>query len=346
MHTKSPNTHAVDHHEYVIMAPRPAAKKRIDVLNAGGNRGALANLQAFVDFNAKSHGTELVVTNADPVLGRSHALAARAATMGLTVIPVQARFEDIAATAPAGPLIGNLDKPSGLLALLKTGLRQGRAVLAYLIVRLPSGRLWGWMFAIAAGDDAGFAQAIMLVERLVGLTERGGSSGFFGATAEPASVLLEEPMRAAFARHTALNLAKIAASIELDVMPLEITDNGIESRGLHVVKNTTWANPDELAYQVIDHAASPIAKGKPFVVAEVTREGIRFHESMRTTEGSVYVETSSSLDQHSVDLMEERHREQLAAARASAMLASLAKAAMAQAAREVISVSNAVRTTD
>jgi hypothetical protein len=358
------------------VGPAPAPTKQIiTVENGGANRGARENLRAFAEFNLTSEAASLVPVYSDPAPGRARALAEEAAQRGISARGVEGKVEDVVlshGSDPRAPIILNLDRASAIANVLTQTAKSPRATLGYLLLKLPSGRLWAVRFVLEAHNETGRAAAVAFFERLAEVSERNTSADILGEAADPAHVLAEPAIRAWFAAHTKANLAKIVAGVEPATATFEVTMDGHETLPLLIAVREGWSNPGMLAAELLENPASPIRRGTQFVVAEVTGEGIRLHAVRRRTDDRVTVAGAEVIDRATVNARqaeESARREQAAAqARASAAreaeaaarrkaadghalaeeqaLVQMATAALAVAARETLSRRNPVMTTD
>ena len=284
-----------------IHAPMQAAvpKRIISVINGGANRGARENLQTFARYNEASSHAVIVPTYVDPAPGRALAMRESAALRGVTAHAVEARVEELVASRdvdPDAPVVLNLDRASAVANSLRSLGGRGRAVLGYLLIKLPSGRLWATRFALEPQDALGRQAAIAFFERLAEVSERGSSASVVGATSDPAHRLLEPVIRRWFSIHCEQNLGRLAAGIEPIASTFEVTTNGRDAQSLHLVVAAEWSDPGVLAEAVLANPDSPIRRGSSFVIAEITSGGVRFHEVRRRRDGRVTVREPAAAD--------------------------------------------------
>jgi hypothetical protein len=327
-----------------VIEPAPAPRQTIAALNGGANRGARGNIRAYADFNRTSTRAVIEPIYVDPLPGRAEALKDEALLQGIVARSIEGRLEDIVLARDASanePVILNLDRASAIAKVLSDTRASGRTTLGYLLLKLPSGRLWGIRFVLEPHDAEARAAAIAFFVRLAEVSERNRSEAILGEGADPAHTLLEPKIRQWFAEHTTANLAKILAGVEPASNTFEITD-GDTTRALVIVASETWSDPLELAGRVVANPSVPIRKGTQFVVAEVTRDGIRFHDVRRRTDDRVTVggaevadraafEAKARADDEAKQREEDRRR---------------AEEALARAQRETLSRRNPVLTTD
>lgn len=352
----------------IVARPPPAGRR---IMNAGAHRGALENVPAFVEYNALSTAAPIVPVYVDPMPGRAEEMRKVAEGHGLAAEAVQGRIEEAIAEGDNNrgiPLVLNLDRASAIARVFQATLEDGRPTLGYLLLKLPSGRLWAVRFAIEADDRLARQSAITFFERLASVSERNTSDGILGAMADPAHVLAEPVMRQWFADHCVMNLAKITADLEPVSDTFEVSTNGKDTWALHIVARDSWSDPATLAEEVVADPASPIRRGVQFVVCEVTPAGLRFHEVRRRTDNRITVHGADTLDRAAIEAQE---RSATAAAKMAERDVALrsrtaneattaptpdhaalveplgrATAVIARAERETVNRSNPVRTTD
>lgn len=319
-----------------VIGPAQAPKQTLEVLNGGSNRGARENMRAFSDFNARSTRLAIVPVYTDPLPGRAQAMKEEAERQGIAARAIEGRIEDlaIADTGSTSPVILNLDRASAIAGVLKKTGATRRAMLGYLLVKLPTGRLLGVRFVLEPGDQARREQAIGFFDRLAEVSERNGSGAILGVGADAAHVLAEPKIREWFAEHCERNLAKIAAGVEPSTDPFEVTVTGQETIALHIALRQTWADPAALADDILADPSSPIRRGSQFMIAEVTPAGLRFHAIRRRTDDRMTVSGAETIDRATVDA--EQHR----------AMAAAEAARLARLVRETISRQNPLTTTD
>lgn len=330
---------------YVIQpVPPPSAKRVLRPINGGANRGARENRPAFTEFNRDSTHAVIEPTYVDTVPGRATAFAEESRGLGLFARALEGRVEDIVlaeAEPSTDPLILNLDRPSAIARVLRTTAHSGRPTLIYLLLKLPSTRLWAVRSVLEANDVEGRLAAVAFFERLAEVTERNTSNAILGEQAAPEHVLLEPQIRKWFAEHTKANLAKLVAGVEPATNTFEVT-SGTDTLPLIISVGSDWADPTVLAESVLVNPAVPIRRGMQFVLAEVTPEGIRFHEVRRRTDDKVTVGGAELVDRAA--MVAQWQAEDEAAEREAQR--KLAADALARAARETLSRRNPVQTTD
>jgi hypothetical protein len=278
---------------YLIAPPPPPPKRVVTVLNGGAHRGARENIAAFAEFNLSSAATAIQPVYTDPLPGRALELKEEAARRGVVAGAIEGKVETIVkaiAGASSDPLVLNIDRASGIASVLRDTRGLNRAILGYLLVKLPDGGLRGIRYVLEPKDAEAREAAITFFETLAHVSERNTSDAIFGEHADPVHALLEPAIRRWFTEHTKANLAKIVAGLEPVSNVFEVTSNGHETLPLFVTIRRKWSDPLALAETVVANPSLPIRKGARFVIAEVLPgDGIRFHDVRRRTDDRVTV---------------------------------------------------------
>ncbi|MDQ2642662.1 MAG: hypothetical protein M3020_02515 [Myxococcota bacterium] len=318
------------------------------MLTAGANRGARENVPAFRSFNERSIAAEIVPIYVDPVPGRAVEQQRYAELQGVRSGAIEGRVEDVVkaiGSASDEPVAVHIDRASGVASVLRGTMDARRALLIYLLVRLPSGRLLGVACAFGAGDRAAREGAAVFFQVLADVSERNGSDAILGSGADPAHVRAEPAIRAWFRRHTEQNLAKIAAGLEPATNTCEVTPDGSDIVPLVAAIQAAWSDPVELAERILGNPTAPIRRGSRFMLAEVVPgAGIRLHPSRRRTDGRVTVNGVEIVDRSEFERVAREHEtRELARREAAERQAELARV---RAERETLSLLNPVLTTD
>jgi hypothetical protein len=331
--------------QYIIEpVPAPPTKRILRPINGGANRGARENRTAFADFNRDSTQAVIEPRYVDTVPGRAAAFAEESRVMGIFSRALEGRVEDIVLAEKGtsnDPIILNLDRASAIANVLRTTASAGRPTLGYLLLKLPSERLWAVRFVLEADNDGARLAAIAFFERLAEVSERNTSSSVLGEQADPAHLLIEPRIREWFAEHTKANLAKLVAGVEPATNTFEVT-NGHDTLPLIISVRDEWSEPLALAEEVLANPSIPIRRGMQFVLAEVTGEGIRFHEVRRRTDDRLTVGRAEVIDRNTMAARIQAEEE--AASREEQR--RQAQEALARAVRETLSRRNPVQTTD
>ena len=172
---------STEHSAIQTIQPPPSPQHNLDVTIGGAGRGARQNMPAYADFNRKSVRSKLRLILADPAPEHAASLQAVAQLDGLLARAAEARVQDVVLTQGEefqGPIQLSLDKASAIAEVMRSTAGIRRALLIYLLIRLPSSRLWGLRLVLQPGDEAARATALAFFERLADVTERGSSGRF------------------------------------------------------------------------------------------------------------------------------------------------------------------------
>lgn len=281
------------------------ARRELAVVNAGANRGALGNLDAFASWNRDSSRLALVPHYIDPVPGRAALMKAEAAKRGVAAEAVEGTIEGAIAAGDVAkqPILLNLDSPRAIAETVLASEHLDSPLLGYLLVKLPSGELWGVRFYLRPGDTEGRRLAVKFFHRLGELTARRGSSAIVGAQGNVAHRAAEARYRAWFAAHTQEQLGKLLAGTEPSGHSIEVTDDGgTTTYALLIEEGAAWSDPRELAERVAADPPAPILRGESWVIAEVVPDGLRFHKvRRRKTDDKVALHGLGVIDNVGVD---------------------------------------------
>lgn len=295
-----PTTPSTPDADFIITAPK---KRRVPLDIGGANRGATAALDGLAEFNATSAGLELVPTYIDPVPGRAASLAMVARDRGIIANHVEGRIEDQPATPDVR--VYHLDRPGSIATGIERDIAARRPLLGYLVVLLPSGAVAGVRMAVHDDHDAA-REAILLLRGLERVTARRGGRAIFGESGDVRHARLEPLIRGWFAEHSTNWIGKLAAGVEADGFPLEITFDGIETLSLHVVTSDAPSDPNDLAERVLASPNAPVGRGSRFMIVELLPDAVRFHEIRYRTDGRILVRASLGFDQAAADAADGR----------------------------------------
>jgi len=269
------------------LMPTSEARSRVEVMTAGANRGARLMQPAIANFNRASARFALAPIYVDPVPERALALVREGARRGVTATAVEARIEDVLSSEDRShsPLIVSVDNPYAVASALESA--EGRPVLVYLLVRMPSQELMGIRAVIRSDDDRERELAARFFRALGKLTARSGASAVVGVDGRPEHIALEPAYRAWFAEHMQSNMTKLVANIAPENDPLEITVDGRKTMSLMVKESgPAWSDPSELARAIVEHPLMPITRGRDFAIGEIGPDGVRMHVlRVRATDG-------------------------------------------------------------
>lgn len=290
-----------------MTAPRATTliKEPLPFLNAGAHRGALLDLPFIQSWNNASSRYALAPRYADPYPERARAAVAAARQRGIAAEAIEATIEEVLAAdeGSAEPIVLHLDRPDSMAIVLGQESTLERAVLGYVLLKLPLGELWGLRFSFSPGEEHERRHLIALLLQLNALTAPYGSSAVIGDDAEPAHLVLEEQYRAWMAAHLHRNLLSLVTKLPSKDYAVEVTDDGVSSMLLIICSHddATWRAPERLAADVLRHPPRPILRGENFAVAEVTTQGIRFHKArLRRQDGRLALSGQSAFDQASI----------------------------------------------
>jgi hypothetical protein len=321
-----------------IVGRPPEPKRSLRIPIGGAHRGAERGLAAIQDHNSKSTIT-VVPVGIDPMPGRALALQQIAARRGIVAEAIEGRVEDALATKefePHAPVVLHLDRASSIAKTLASKAAESRTVLGYLLIVLPSNRMWALRFALEANDLLARKAAVTFFQTLGEMTERGSSNSVLGDGADPSHILAEDSIRDWFAAHGSANLSKAIAGVEPVSSTFEVTSDGKATRPLFIAITDAWSDARTLAKQAMTSpSSSPLKRGTEFAVAEVVpgRDGgIRFHSVRRRRDGRISVQGAADiLDRATV---EEQERARAAADAAEAKARSEAEDAARRAAAQ------------
>lgn len=287
-------------------------RKRRSILNAGGNRAALANVVAYRSHNARSSATTINPIYVDPALGRAENAVANAARHGVEATAIEARAEDYVEGEVVDGILANVDGAGTVDRLAAAAEARGIPMLGQLVLQLPSTRTIGFRLALTVGalspreEARAFRDARAFCGAIQRVTARSGAAAIFGETARGRGSLIEAALRRSFAEHTEAELSRLTAGIAPEHAPLEITD-GRRAVPLLVVEREAFGEPTEVVLDVAEAPAVPLRRGDVFFVAEITVAGVRLHEARRRhMDGKFAVTNTNPLDERSYLARRER----------------------------------------
>lgn len=286
-----------------IVTKAPVRDQR-PLWNAGASRGARLGMPAIQNFNRTSQRFEIVPTYVDSFPGRSESLAAEARAKNIQATAEEARIEDFLATRPERDVPGllNIDSATSVAKVLPLVGERLPALLAYQIVEMPDGRVYGVCLLIRRGEEELRDRATRLFETLGRLTERSGSEVILGPAGSAAARAVEPTLRRAFATHTVKNLTKVFAGLEPESPALEVVSTTGETAPLYIRETDGMVDPSDLAAEVANNPEHPMRRGTSFAIAETTPAGVRFHEARRRmVDDSVRVRERGLLERAVVD---------------------------------------------
>jgi len=266
------------------LVPTNAPRKSIDIDLDGLNRGGIHVINTVASMNAASPSVELQVRGIDPNPNTIHHAQVTAAERGIPFTSVHGRLEDVhaadGAAASGRPMILATDDARADAGGLLLAAEHGRAVLLYLLIRLPTMALVGLTAVLTKADtDLKIALAAFLTA-LSDATVRKGSRAVLGDQALPAHVFLEPHFRLLFREHLAENLQRLIWDLEPEAAPIEVSYDGEKRLPLVLVDSRDgWRDSAALAQEILARPLVAIEPGKDLCIGEVGPDGIRLHRT-------------------------------------------------------------------
>jgi hypothetical protein len=254
----------------------------VDVDLDGLNRGGIHAIQTVASMNAASPSVELRLRGIDPNPNAIHHAQVAAAERGVQLASVHGRLEDVhaaeAAQASGRPMILATDDALADARGLLLAAEHGRAVLLYLLIRLPSAALVGLTAVLSKADTELKVALAAFLTAVSDATVRKGSRAVLGDEALPAHVFLEPHFRLLFRAHLAENLQRLIWDLEPEAAPIEISYDGEKRLPLVIVDSRAgWRDAGALAQEVLARPQVAIEPGKDLCIGEVGPDGIRLH---------------------------------------------------------------------
>lgn len=309
------------------MKPRRtvATKDRspMSVLHFGAGRGTRLGLAAYEEFNASSPWT-LMPTFVDAQPGTALAMVHEARERGIPAQSLEARVEDFIDQLPTSEqtacVVVALDHGEPIATIIEH-TPPSIFVLGTLVIKIPSGPLYGLSFCLGPNDLEERRMVAQLFRRIGAVTLPRGSNSTFGELGDLGDRAGEPFLRAALAHRMAGILRKTIARLRPEVSPLELTaDLGATAMPVFVVeRSSSDDDPTRLAESTLRRVARPVLRGEPFALAElIDHETIRFHICRLRGDGQVIVDGASQFDTDGVERDLVATRTQMAIARAEA----------------------------
>lgn len=276
---------------------RPRTRRTL--LNPGANRGARENIKALKDFNRTSSAAVIQATYVDPVPGRAEETAELARRDGVPAEAIEATGAEALDGTDGALQLVNVDGPRALADLAAQAGRYKIPSLGYLVMAGGNGRLAGLRLALPPDENERRDEVVTFLRALATVTARSGSRTLFGEEARNAHHLAEPAIRAAFARHTETELARLTAGVTPEHAPIDLTFDGRASMPILIVRRVTYGDPTSVIEEAARTPAVPLRRGTNFLVAEVTDgEGIRLHEARRRiVDGRLALRASTTIDE-------------------------------------------------
>lgn len=297
----------------------PSGRALVPIRVGGAHRGARLLQPALAAYNQDSSEHELAIEYVDPVPGRAPETAAEARRLGLTATYREARIEDvIEAEQQAGLLVFTLDRPAATARGLAAAASNGCAVTGGMLIAVPTGTLFGFGMVLPAEDSESKRLGSLFMDQLDRVTARRGASAVFGERGRPEHIAAEPAYRHWFASLMTSNLPKLVTGLEPEASPFSLTPDGRITLALLITDNRTgWAEPAELAKEIVSDPPQPLVRGEDFAVGEIGPDGIRIHiVRLRKLDGKVALQASAVIDRASVDAAVEQERLERLAERA------------------------------
>lgn len=326
---------------YEVEQQPVTARARVEIITGGANRGARQMQPAIEKFNRASNRFTLSPIYADPVPERANQLVRLANARGIPARAVEATLQEVLPMADMKnkPLIISVDNADAIASALNVINFAERPVLIYFLVKMPSDELLG-IRAVLQEDNEHQREMIARFFRTLGkVTARSGASAVLGADGRPEHVLLEGRYRSWFAKHMHANVTKIISHTRPESDPIEVTNDGDTTMTLMLKDAPTgWADPSDLARDIVGQPVSPITRGRDFMVCEVGPDAIRLLPvRLRATDGKPGIQAAAVVDAEAYRTADAERRE-----RARRELLQ----AVERAARQTISRSRPIFTTD
>ncbi len=293
----------------------------LPVLHFGAGRGTRLGLAAYEEFNSSSPGT-LMPTFVDAQPGTALAMVAEARERGIPAQALEARVADVIDQLPTSEqtacVVVALDHGEPIAEIIEH-TPPAIYVIGTLVIKIPSGPLYGLSFCLGPHDLEERRSVAQLFRRIAAITLPRGSSATFGELGELGDRAGEPFLRAALAHRMAGILRKTIARLRPEVSPLELTvDLGETAMPVFVVDGSDGeTDPARLAAATLERVARPVLRGEPFAIAELLDDDmIRFHICRLRGDGLVIVDGGSQFDADGVDRDLVANRAQMALARA------------------------------
>lgn len=314
-----------------------ASAKEQYVMSGGAGRGSVLMMPTYQDWNQRSDRFQLRVHYVDPIPGRAEAVARAASSDGVPASFEEGRIEDVMVQEQEheAMVVLHLDQSKAIAKVLQAEQERPDATLGYLLMRTPKGELAGIELALQPSDRTAKATCARFFDHLARFTARSGSDAVIGEQGLVEHRMAEPVFRAHFARHFRANMPKLAAGIEPESYPLEITWDGRRGQPFLVLFPKEWSDPIDVANHVVESPEIPLIRGGEFTIAECGPDGIRLHQVRRrvfddriSVQGAVLVND----EEYDIAAKERARRE--------------ARAALERAQRQTISRTQPVWTSD
>lgn len=277
-------------------------KTIVDVDLDGLNRGGIHAIQTVATMNAASPSVELRLRGIDPNPNAIHHAQVIAAERGVPLASHHGRLEDVhaadGAAAAGRPMILATDDARADAQGLLLAAEHGRAVLLYLLIRLPTAALVGLTAVLTKSDTELKVALAAFLTALNDATVRKGSRAVLGDQALPAHVFLEPHFRLLFREHLVENLQRLVWDLEPEAAPIELSYDGEKRLPLVIVDSREgWRDPAGLAREVLARPQVAIEPGKDLCIGEVGPDGLRLHRTRyRVLDRKVSIHGTTGVD--------------------------------------------------
>lgn len=282
----------------------PADRKPVAVKIAGAGRGATHVMPFLAELDRGSMALAIRPEVISPRADELARIAALAKAHGLDIITTEAKIQDVLAAAPPGsvePLIINVDRPRVAAEALAKAAESNRPVLLHMFLQLP-GRPLMLIAAILTRYQKQLKRDLATFFEVLGkVTAPNGSDAVFGDGAPADNIELEPAQRAWINDHIATNLLKVVVDLEPNTAPVQMVVGG-EARTLLLVKSPNgFRSIEDVEADVTEHLIVPLERGKDFVVAEIGRDAIRFHDGRLRTDGRLIIRSGRPTEPEAVE---------------------------------------------
>jgi len=285
----------------VITIPDNRNRTVREVDGIGMNLGGRHAINSIADFNAASPNVEVALRGIDVNPNNLLTSAAEATQRGVQFMVHHGRGEDVVehdGTENDRPIICATDDPRANARICRAAAATGRALLLYLLIRMPTKALIALTVVIGKGDAKQKERLALFLDALADATVRRGSQAVLGVNALPEHVFLEPHFRLLFRAHLTTNLPKLLWDLDPDAAPIEISFDG-EKRLPVVVEDSRagWRDAQRLASDVLARQDVVIEPGKDLAIAEIGPDGIRLHVArMRALDRSLSVNDTTDIN--------------------------------------------------
>lgn len=273
------------------------------LVDLGGlNRGGRHAMDTLNGFNEASPLITLGVNGYEMNPNRIHEAGAYASQLALQLTAHHGRVQDFVAAdginAADRPIIIAVDDARSGAEVCAMCASFNRAVLLYLIIRLPNKQLVG-LTAVLRKEDA--EEKLALAAFLLALSDctvRKGHRAVLGDDGLPEHVFQEPHYRQLFRAHLTDNLPRLLWDLEPEAAPIEVTFNGDTRMPLLIEDSRAgWRDATTLARDVLARPSVSIAPGKDLCIGEVGPDGIRLHIARyRALDRALSVNATSVID--------------------------------------------------